>query len=202
MTGPFKIPVILLAASMFTLGAYAQAQPQPQKQQKPPRFQVQVGSGGQNSSRFHVGDWLRQFRGKSFDQQKKSLESDPEYQKLQPQQQERLKDKLLKFNSLPPQQQEQILKRADKFERMTPQQRAQARAIGDRMRLMPEERRVMVRQQIHSLAQAGPEQRQKLLASDQFNRQFSPDERDVIQRALELNDAIPSPGEDESAAPR
>lgn len=198
MTGPFKIPVMLLAAGVFTLGVYAQSQPQ--KQQKPPRFQVQVG--GQNGSRFHVGDWLRQFRGKSFDQQKKSLESDPEYKKLQPDQQERLKDKLQRFNNLPPQKQDQILKRIDKFEHMNPQQRAQARALGDRMRLMPDERRSLVRQQIHSLAQETPEQRQKLLASDQFNRQFSPDERDVIQRALELNDSVPSPGEDENAGPK
>ncbi|HVZ18028.1 MAG TPA: DUF3106 domain-containing protein, partial [Terriglobales bacterium] len=112
MTGPFKIPVMLLATGMFTLGAYAQGQPK--QQQQPPRVQVEVG--GQNLSRPHMGDWLRLNRGKSLDQQKKSLESDPDFQKLPPERQERLKERLQNFNNLTPQQQDKILKRIDKLE--------------------------------------------------------------------------------------
>ncbi|MGZ4788453.1 MAG: DUF3106 domain-containing protein [Terriglobales bacterium] len=196
MAGPFKIPVMLLATGMFALGAYGQGHAQKPQQQRPPRIQVDVG--GHNVSRPRMGDWLRLNRGKSFDQQKKSLESDPDFKNLPPERQERLKQRLQNFNNLPPDQQDRILARIDKFEHMTPQQRAQARALWDRMRLLPEERRGMVRQQIHSLAGQSPDQRQKTLTSDQFGKQFTPDERDIIQRGLELSDTVPSPGTDEA----
>jgi hypothetical protein len=195
MTGPFKIPVMLLAIGVSALAAQAQSQ-----QQKPPRLQVQVG--GHNIGRPHLGDWLRLNRGKSFDQQKKSLESDPDFKKLPPDRQEKLKERLLNFNNLPADQQDRILKRIEKFEHMSPQQRAQARALWDRMRLLPEERRKIVRQQIHTLAGQTPEQRQSTMASEPFGKQFNPEERDIIQRGLELNDAVPSAGPEENEAPQ
>jgi Protein of unknown function (DUF3106) len=202
MAGPFKIPAMLLAIGVLSLAAHAQAQPQNQSQ-RPPRAQVQVGRPGQNNGvRPHMGDWLRRNRGKSFDQQKQSLESDPDYKNLPPERQEQLKQRLQKFNNLPPQQQERILSRIDKFEHMTPQQRAMARALGDRMRLLPDERRGAVRQQIHALAGMPPEQRQRFMNSEQYNREYTADERDVIQRGLELNDAVPASGPEENEPPR
>ena len=195
MTGPFKISVMLLALGASALLGAAQNQPQ-KPQPKPPRVQVQVG--GQNVGRPHLGDWLRLNRGKSFDQQKKSLESDPDYQKLPPERQEKLKQRLQNFNNLPPDQQERILQRLDKFRHLSPQQRAQARALWDRMRLLPDERRTAVRQQIHTLSGQNADQRQKTMASEQYARQFSPEERDIIQRGVELNDVAPSTGPEDN----
>jgi len=195
MTGPFKISVMLLALGASALLGAAQNQPQ-KPQPKPPRVQVQVG--GQNVRRPHLGDWLRLNRGKSFDQQKKSLESDPDYQKLPPERQEKLKQRLQNFNNLPPDQQERILQRLDKFRHLSPQQRAQARALWDRMRLLPDERRTAVRQQIHTLSGQNADQRQKTMASEQYARQFSPEERDIIQRGVELNDVAPSTGPEDN----
>jgi len=197
MAGPFKIPVMLLAIGVFALGGLAQNQPQNQ-QQRPRRFQVQIGNGQRPGDGPRMGDWLRRNRGKSFDQQKQSLENDPDYKKLPPERQEQLKQRLQNFNNLPPQQQERILSRINKFEHMSPQQRAQARALGDRMRMLPEERRGAVRQQIHALAGMAPEQRQKFMNSDFYNHEYSPEERDIIQRGLELNDAAPAPGPEEN----
>src|SRR4051812_22490570 len=98
MSGPFKIPAMLLAVGVFA-SAYAFAQKNPPQQQRPPRIQVQVGGQHQGP---HMGDWLRLNRSKSFDQQKKSLESDPDFKKLPPERQEKLKQRLQNFNSLPP----------------------------------------------------------------------------------------------------
>jgi hypothetical protein len=135
-----------------------------------------------------MGTWLRENRGKSFDQQKQSLENDPDYRKLPPEKQEQLQRRLQNFNSLPPDQQERMLHRFDTLNRMSPQQRAQARALLDRMRLLPVERRDAIRQYFHNLVTMNRDQRQHTLGSPQFSNQFNPDERDIIQRGLELND--------------
>ena len=199
MSGPFKISVMLLAIGVFTLGAQPQAYAQGQGDRRNNAGpKVQNGAPGPNGQRHpRMGDWLRLNHGKSFDQQKQSLESDPDYKKLPPEKQEELKQRLQNFNSLPPAQQERILQRFDKLNAMSPQQRAQARALWDRMRLLPEERRIAVRQFFHSLVGMSPEQRQRALASQQFNNQFNPDEREIIQRGLELNDQNSAPGVNE-----
>jgi len=202
MSGPFKISSMLLAIGVLALCTHAQEQKQDRKN---PGFKVQMGNGqnGQRRPGPHMGDWLRLNRGKSFDQQKQSLQNDPDFKKLPPERQQQLQQRLQNFNNLPPDQQQRILQRIDKFEHMTPQQRAQARTLWDRMRMLPEERRGQVRQQIHSLAGLNPEQRQRVMSSDQFNRQFNPDERDIIERSLDLTDQRGgAPGQEENEAPR
>lgn len=189
MSGPLKISVMFLATGVFALGAAAPAFAQNKVPNNP--VKIQPAPQGQNQHRLsapRMGDWLRLNRGKSFDQQRKSLENDPDFQKLPPQRQEQLMQRLQNFNNLPPDQQQRVLKRMDKFNAMTPQQRAQTRALWDRMRLLPEERRAAVRQFFHSLVPMNHDQRQKALSSEEFNTQFNPEERDIIQRGLELND--------------
>lgn len=191
MSGPFKITVMLLAIGAFTLGAgttsYAQGQGQGDRRNKQ-NDKVQNAPQNQQRRGPRMGDWLRLNRGKSLDQQRRSLENDPDFKKLTPDKQQELQQRLQNFNSLPPAQQDRILQRIDKLNRMSPQQRAQARALWDRMRLLPEERRMAVRQFFHSLVGMNPQQRQRAIGSDQFNTEFNPEERDIIQRGLELND--------------
>jgi hypothetical protein len=195
MSGPFKISALMLALCF----AFVSVEGQQQKQSRNSGGLRVQGPGGQQHP--HMGDWLRLNRGKSFDQQQKSLESDPDFKKLPPERQERLKQRLQNFNNLPPDQQQRILQRIDKFEHMTPQQRAQARALWDRMRLFPQERRGLVRQQIHAFAAMPPDQRQRAMNTDEYKAQFNSDERDVIQRSLELTDGGDgAPGRDESGA--
>jgi Protein of unknown function (DUF3106) len=201
MSGPFKFATLLAVAGLLALGAQAQNQ---EKNQPSSNAPVRAGGQGSNNAQHsHVGDWLRLNRGKSFDQQKQSLENDPEFKKLPADRQQRLQQRLLHFNSLPPEKQDRILKNMDKLEHMSPQQRAQARAMWDRMRLLPQERRGLVRQQIHSMDSLNPDQRQKVFASDQYIQQFSPEERDLVQRGLELHDQIGfGAGPDENESPR
>ena len=199
MSGPFKISLMLLALGVFTLGTATSSYAQGQGERRNGGAKVQNG-GGQNGPRAgsRMGNWLRQYHGKSFDQQKQSLENDPDFKKLPPERQEQLRQRLQNFNNLPPAQQERVIQRLDKLNRMSPEQRAQARALWDRMRLLPEERRTAVRQFFHSLVGMNHEQRQRMLGSPQFNSNFSPDERDIIQRGLELNDENNSGGPNET----
>jgi len=184
MSGPFKITVLLLALGVFTLGAStAGAQQNERRNNGRPPANAQNGQ-----RRARTGDWLRTNRGKSFDQQKRELENDPDYKNLTPEGQQRVQQQLQRFHDLPPAQQDRLLHRLDTFNRMSPQQRAQARALWDRMRLLPEERRMAIRQYFHSLVGMNHDQRQKALTSPQFSNQFNPDEREIIQRGLELND--------------
>lgn len=187
MSGPFKISVMLLAIGVFTLGAQLPVHAQGQNERRNnSNSRTQAGQNGEHHPR--MGDWLRLNRGKSLDQQRQSLENDPDFKKLTPDKQQQLRERLQKFHDLPADQQQRILQRIDKLNAMSPQQRAQARALWDRMRLLPEERRTAIRQYFHSLVGMSPEQRQRTLGSPQFNSQFNPDERAIIQRGLELND--------------
>ncbi len=58
-----------------------QAVPRPQQNQAP-------------TQGHHAGQWLRRYQGVPFDQQKKALETDPNFRKLAPERQERLQQRL------------------------------------------------------------------------------------------------------------
>src|SRR3954468_116255 len=164
----------LLAASISLTG-FAQGKPD--------------SSGkGQHRPGPHFGDWLRKNLNTPPAQQQKALENDPKFQKLPPERQERLKQRLQEFNALPTDQQQKILERMEKWEHMTPEQHQQARALFDRMRPMPDERRNAIRQQMHAFSTMSLDQRQKFMNSDQYKKEFSSDERDVMQQWLMLRD--------------
>lgn len=200
MSGPFKKSALLamgvLMLSMTTLAHARQGQNQRHNNQG---ARSQAGNG-QRFRGPQMGAWLRENRGKSFDQQKQSLENDPDFKNLPPERQERLKQRLQDFSRLSPTDQDKVLNRFDKLNHMSPQQRAQARALLDRMRLLPAERRDAIRRYFHSLVNMPRMQRQQALGSQQFNNQFNPDEREIIQRGLELNDENSS--QDVGDAPR
>jgi hypothetical protein len=198
MSGPFKNSMAVLATGVFLVSVQAPAHAQNKVPTNPVRVQGGNHRGeGKIGRGPHLGDWLRMNRGKPLDQQKKLLESDPDFKKLPPERQEELKQRLQKFNNLQPAKQDLILQRLDKLNRMTPQQRAMARALVDRMRLLSQERRVAVRQFFHALTLMTPDQRQKALTSDDFNTKFNPEERDIIHRGLELSDQTEGAPENE-----
>ena len=181
MYGLNKISVGVLAIILLSIPALAQGGGGNRR-----------GGGAPNGERRgpgpHFGDWLRKNMNTPPSQQQKALENDPKFQKLPPDRQEQLKQRLQKFNSLPQDQQQRILDRMEKWEHMTPQQHQQARRLFDQMQAMPEERRNSIRQQLHAFTQMTPDQRQRFMNSDQYKREFSGDERDVMQQWLTLRD--------------
>lgn len=197
MTAPKHISVLILAASL-SLPVFAQdggKNGPPPGQRRGPGYSQNDNQGRRHPGP-HFGDWLRRNLNMPSDQKEKALESDPNFQKLPPDRQDRLKQRLQKFNALPTDQQERILKRMETWEHMTPEQHQKARALFDRMRAMPEERRNLIRDQFRSLASQSSYQRQRTMNSDQFKRQFNDEERNVISDWLELRDT-----NSESASP-
>src|SRR5215470_9625923 len=91
-----------------------QSVPRPPQNNQPPA----QGQG------HHAGQWLRQYQGVPFDQQKKALENDPNYRKLAPERQQQLQNRLQRFNSLPPERQQRVLNRMEIWEHLTPEQKA------------------------------------------------------------------------------
>ena len=87
-----------------------------------------------------------------------------------------------------PDQQQRILRRMEIWEHMTPEQHQQARGLLDRMRALPDERRNAVRDQFRSLGTMNADQRQRAMNNDQFRRNFSDDERDLITKWLAFKD--------------
>jgi len=148
----------------------------------------------------HSGQWLRQHRNLPPEQQKKALESDPQFRSLPPQKQQQYRNQLDRFNSLPPQKQQQMLHRMDTWGHLTPEQKDQARQLHSQMQQLPPERRQAVRNAIQALRAMPPGARQRQIDSDQYKRQFSPEERNMLSGASKLplapaepNDGVPGP---------
>lgn len=175
---------LVLAAAVSVAAA------QPGRGPRPVAFSPQGGGGrhgagpgfgrGEHAGH-HAGEWLRKYKDLPPAEQEKALASDPEFQKLPPERQQRLRERLQKFNQLPPEQQQKILDRMATWEHFTPEQRQQARALFQRMHNLPEDRRHMLVTAYRHLRDMDPEQQQRVLDSAQFKSMFSDDERDILR---------------------
>ncbi len=152
----------------------------------PPNWRGPGGDKGQHRGP-HIGQWLKRNQNLTVAQQEQKLRDDPEFQKLPPQQQQHLIDRLHQFNNLPPQQRQRMLTRMDAFEHLTPEQQQQARQIFGQIRQLPDERRQQFRQGIRQLADAPVEQRQSILDSNEFRNNYTDNERDLMQQIVKLN---------------
>ena len=178
--------VLALAAS----SSWAQKQNVPR-----PPAQVHPQSQPRNQNPGHAGEWLKQHRNLSPEQQKKALQSDPHFRSLPPQRQEQLQNRLQRFNSLPPQQQDRTLRRMEIWEHLTPEQKQQARQLHNQMQQLPFDRRQAVRNAVQSLRAMPPDARQRTINSDAYKSRFSPQELDMLNNASRMPLAPAEPNE-------
>jgi hypothetical protein len=146
---------------------------------RPPQLNQQPSQG------HHAGQWLRQYQGVPFDQQKKALNNDPNFRKLPPERQERLQQRLQRFNNLPPDRQQRVLNRMETWEHLTPQQKTEARQVYSGIRSLPPERRQAMQNAINALRAMPPDARQRAIESGRFS-QFSPQEREMLNGVSKL----------------
>jgi hypothetical protein len=149
----------------------AQAQPQRPQQQPSPQH--------------HAGQWLRRYKDLPPDQQKRALDSDPQFRSLPEQRQQKLRDRLQRFNGLPPQQQQRILNRMETWEHLTPQQKSEARQVYSQIRQLPPDRRNAMQNAINALRAMPPDARQRALESGRFS-EYSPQERELLNGVSQL----------------
>jgi hypothetical protein len=194
-----------LAALLLLTPAFAQPQsqhaaPPPQQQQSQPadgqwhHFQKEPAPSPSRPNQAHppqnqpghAGNWLRRYKDMSPAQQRRALESDPQFRKLPPQQQIRLLKRLQHFSSLPPQQQERVLSRMETWEHLTPDQKQRARQLFEQFKLLPPNRRQAVNQAIRSMRNLTPDQRDQLINSEPYSKTFSLQERVLLDGAAHL----------------
>jgi uncharacterized protein DUF3106 len=163
----------------------AAPQPTPQKSQHP-AAQKNGNRKSQPPAR-KTGDWLEQHKNLPLDQQEKALESDPSFQKLTPDRQAALKERLRKFNSLPPEQRDRALQRLDFMSSLTHDQREQIRDANQKMNALPQDRKVAVHSALRRLRQMNPAQRQQVFESDKFRSTYSPQEQEILKQLSAIN---------------
>ncbi|HXW93944.1 MAG TPA: DUF3106 domain-containing protein [Terriglobales bacterium] len=143
----------------------------------------------------HSGQWLREHRNLTPEQQRKALESDPQFRNLPPWRQQQLRRSLQRFNGMPPEQQERTLSRMETWEHLTPEQKQQARELHFQMRQLPLDRRQAIRNAVQSLRAMPPEARQRAIESDAYKSRFTPQEREMLNNASRLPLAPAEPNE-------
>jgi hypothetical protein len=139
----------------------------------------------------HLGAWLTQHQNMSEAQQQQSLRNEPGFDRLTPQTQKNLMNRLAQINSMPSQQRQRILAYVEAWDHLSPQRQQQVRtslqAIG-RLRL---DRQRMVKQAIRDMREHPPEQRQAIMASPQFRAQFTFDEQNLISNVVAVEPYMP-----------
>jgi uncharacterized protein DUF3106 len=192
---------VLLAAVTLPASAHRLAFQTPagggadqQQQREPGRGErMREGGGFGEHHGAHAGDWLRRYGKLSPEEQQKALASDPQFQQLPADRQQRLRDRLQEFNNLPPERKQQILKRMEFFEHLAPEQKERLRQYSEQFHQMPEQRRRMMHRALKGLREMPPAERERVLDSPRFTQMFSPQEIGILRGMAEF---APPPGED------
>jgi len=108
-------------------------------------------------------------------------------QKLPPEKQNALRERLQKFNSLTPEKRTQALQRMEFLSKLTPQQRQQLRDANQQLLGLPPDRQVAVHKALRHLRQMPPAERQQVIQSDRFRSTFSDQEQKLISQLAEMN---------------
>ncbi len=133
----------------------------------------------------HSGQWLRRYGDVPAEQQRRALQSDPQFRRLPPQRQQQLEQRLQDFSRRSPEQQQRVLTRMETWEHLTPQQKQTVRQLHSEMRQLPPERQQAVRNAIQALRAMPPDARRRAIQSGRFS-QYSPQERELLNGATEL----------------
>ncbi len=134
----------------------------------------------------HLGEWLNNHQNLSPQQQEEQLRREPGFNRLSPDQQARVLNRLRTLDSRPPEQRQRMIQRNEMFENLSPAQKADVRNSAGTLGQMQPERQAMVRRAFNDLRQIPPDQRAAILNSARFSQTFSPEERHVLGSLLSI----------------
>jgi len=137
------------------------------------------------------GGIFRRLRDLPPAEQRRFMANNPEFQRLSPERQELIRERLRQWNSMPPRMKERVREREEILEGLSPAQRQEARNIFPQWRELTPERRQAVMEAFRHLRDLSPKQRQPYLDSQQVREQFSPHERDILSGLDKLLPATP-----------
>jgi hypothetical protein len=128
----------------------------------------------------HLGEWLRQHQNMTLPERERALRSERGFNRLPPDRQQRLLERLQQLDAMPPARRERMLARLETWERLSHQQRQQVRAGILEVHQMPFDRQVMIHRAVRDLSEFPESQRAGILNSPEFRRHYSDYERQVL----------------------
>lgn len=143
---------------------------------------LEMRPGGQQ----HLPQWLAQHQNMTPREQENLLRREPGFNRLSPEQQQRVLNRLRSLDSRPPAVRERMAQRNEAFERLSPEGKQDVRAAAQVFRQMPAGRQAQMRQAFNNLRQLPPDQRQAILNSARFTHTFTPQERHVLGSLLSI----------------
>ena len=144
-----------------------------------------------NVSGPHLGNWLQSHQGQSFAGQENALRREPGFNRLPPQQQQRLVDRLHQLNAMPPEQRQRWIGRNENFEHLSPERRQAFLASAQEERNMDPARQQQVRAAFRVLRDMPPGQREHVLNSPTYRSMYSDHERQMLGNLLSVEPYSP-----------
>jgi hypothetical protein len=139
----------------------------------------------------HLGNWLQSHQGQSFAGQENALRREPGFNRLPPQQQQRLVDRLHQLNAMPPEQRQRLIGRNENFEHLSPERRQAFLASAQEERNMDPARQQQVRAAFRVLRDMPPGQREHVLNSPAYRSMYSDHERQMLGNLLSVEPYSP-----------
>jgi len=132
----------------------------------------------------HLNEWLKQNQGLSAQEQVSRLQHEPGFNRLPPEQQQRLVQRLRQVDQMPPEQRQRVLEHIENMERLSPQQQQAVRWSASRLGQLPPYRQQAVREAIRNLRDVPPPYRQSQLYSPRYAGQLTPEELGIVGNLL------------------
>jgi hypothetical protein len=139
----------------------------------------------------HLDNWLQSHQGESFVGQENALRREPGFNRLPPQQQQRLVDRLHQLDTMPPQQRQRTVGRIENMERLTPDRRQAVRNSAQELSNMDPARKQQVRGAFRALREMPPGERERVLNSPAYRSMYSDHERQVLGNLLSVEPYTP-----------
>lgn len=139
----------------------------------------------------HIGNWLQSHQGQPLAAQQDALRREPGFNRLPPQQQQRLFNRLQQLDAMPPERRARTIGRIENMERLSPERRQQIQGSAQELSNMDPARKQQVRAAFRVLRDMPPAQRDHVLNSPAYRSMYSDHERQILGNLLSVE---PYPG--------
>ena len=158
---------------------------------QPRRASGNIRPSNSGDRQVHLGTWLTQRQNMSLAQQQQALRNEPGFNRLSPQSQQNLMDRLAQINSMPPQQRQRMLAYIEAWGQLTPQRQQRVRSALEAIGRLGLDRQRMVKEAIRDLREHTPGEREAIMASSKFRTQFNFDEQNIISDVVAVEPYAP-----------
>ena len=184
-----RLPLLMLAGLLVWAPAILLAQHGMGRNRN--TYQQPRGAEAFRNNQPHLGQWFRNHQYLTAEQQIQALRSEPGFNRLPPQEQLRLQNRLYQLNAMPPAQRERTLRHMEALEKLSPAQRQQMVQMMQQVSALPLDRQRRMHEAFRFLREFPVDQRQQILTSNAFQSQYSDSERQILSNLMRLEPYIP-----------